>query len=136
MEKQEIIDRLIEILEERAKSENFKFNTSRPLGSWAVKRFLLALDIECLRSIYQDGNPLIGFSCGEYVININLYTKLNKAGSRLMFILMDFGIIIQIVEKVLAISYFGCSSGTSVKEMDFDEFVFGNRTGIKNFLTN
>lgn len=136
MEKQEIVDRLIGILEERAKAEGIMFNASRPLGIWAIKRFLLALDIECLQSIYQDGNPLIGIGRGDYVTNINLYTKLNKSGSRLMFIIMDFGIIIQMVEKFLVISDFGCRTGTSVKEMDFDEFVFENRTGIRNFLSN
>lgn len=136
MEKQEIVDRLIGILEERAKAEGIRFNASRPLGIWAIKRFLLALDTECLQSIYQDGNPLIGIGRGDYVTNINLYTKLNKSGSRLMFIIMDFGIIIQMVEKFLVISDFGCRTGTSVKEMDFDEFVFENRTGIRNFLAN
>lgn len=136
MEKQEIVDRLIGILEEKAKAEGIRFNTSSPLGFWAIKRFLLALDIECLQSIYQDGNPLIGIGRGDYVTNINLYTKLNKSGSRLMFIIMDFGIIIQMVEKFLVISDFACRTGTSVKEMDFDEFVFENRTGIRNFLSN
>lgn len=134
MKKQEIINSLIEILEERAKTLNVDFANNSSLSFWQVKRLLTALSVELLQNIYQDGNPLTGFSSNGVISNIVIYSRKSKKGHRLAFTLTDNGVIIEVIEDTLVFAYFGCIFGTSVKDIDFDEFIFSSRIGIKNFL--